>query len=193
MPDTAHDPPVLPVTPRGYQPEPEIPREALAVLNGRGHEKYALMRSRLNAEPLEVVRQMKHGGYRYKSKRGMPGVLVLDRDSNPVADRMSFRQIAPILSALTGVEVTYETIRRWWEAVFPGEPDEPTDSDEAPVRVVTTNAQTPKVKRETRRRTPAAPTVGDAAASAIRDAMERTKTTNPDVPPATFLPPADTQ
>jgi hypothetical protein len=189
MPDNAHDPPA---GPRNYQPEPPIPSEALAPLRGPGHEKYALMTARLNAEPLEVVRTMKHGGFRFKSKRGYPGVLVLDRDGNPVPDRMSFRQIAPILSASTGVEVTYETVRRWWEAVFPGEPDEATDPDDPPVRVVPTSALTPTVKRATRRRT-VAPVVGDEAADAIRDAMERAKSTNPDVPPAAFLPPADTQ
>jgi hypothetical protein len=139
-------------------------------------------------------------------------VLVLDRDSNPVPDRMSFRQIAPILSAMTGVEVTYETVRRWWEAVFPGEPDEETasldpDREEVPhprtrrarrrpvaidqdpeiARVLATSA-----KRATRRRTPV-PAVGDDAADTIRAALERAKSTNPDVPPAAFLPPAEAQ
>lgn len=189
MPDNAHDPPA---GPRDYQPEPPIPNEALAPLRGPGHEKYALMTARLHAEPLEVIRTMKHGGYRFKSRRGQPGVLVLNRDGDPVPDRMSFRQIAPILSAMTGVEVTYETVRRWWEAVFPGEPDEASEPDQ-PTRVTVIAATTPPVKRATRRRTPAVPPVGDTHAEMIREAMAKAVGTNPDVPPAAFLPPADTQ
>lgn len=214
MPDNAHDPPADLAAPRGYQPEPPIPAAALAPLRGAGHEKYALMTARLNAEPLEVIRTMKHGGHRYKSKRGYPGVLVTDRDGNPVPDRMSFRQIAPILSARTGVEVTYETVRRWWEAVFPGEPDEeivdldpdreevphpqtrrarrrPVAIDQDPGIAQVLNAL--PVKRAVRRRTPAAPTVGDDHAEAIRAAVARAGGTNPDVPAAAFLPPAEAQ
>jgi hypothetical protein len=191
MPDNAHDPPVTPpadpLASGVYQPEPPIPAELLEPLRGHGHEKYALMKDRLGSEPLEVIRLMKHGGFRYKSKRGYPGVLV-KRHGDPVPDRMSFRQIAPILSEKTGVEVTYETIRRWWELVFPGEPDETTDPDYPPVAPVV------PVKRTVRRRTPAVvPAVGDEHADAIRAAMDRAKTTNPDVPPAMFLPPTDTQ
>src|ERR1044071_2330662 len=112
MPNNMHGPP----TPAGYEPEPPIDADALAVLAGRGHEKYTLMRDRLGVEPMELIRQMKHGGYRHKSKRGAPGVLVR-RHGEPVPDRMSFREIAPLLSDRSGVEVTYETVRRWWEAV----------------------------------------------------------------------------
>lgn len=219
MPDNAHDPPAEPTAPRGYQPEPPIPAAALAPLRGRGHEKYALMTARLNAEPLEVIRTMKHGGHRYKSKRGYPGVLVLDRRGDPVPDRMSFRQIAPILSVRTGVEVTYETVRRWWEAVFPGEPDEPDEetADLGPDREEVPHPQTRRarrrpvaidqdsdvaqtlnqpVKRATRRRTPVVPVVpvvGDDHAETIRAAMAKAASTNPEVPPAAFLPPAVTQ
>lgn len=189
MPDNAHDPPV---SPRDYQPEPPIPRELLGPLRGPGHEKYALMLARLGAEPLEVIRTMKHGGYRFKSRRGYPGVLVLNRDGDPVPDRMSFRQIAPILSAMTGVEVTYETVRRWWEAVFPGEPDEAPEEYPPPTPVpATATAATRSARRSAR--TPAAPPVGDAHAETIREAMAKAVGTNPDVPPAAFLPPADTQ
>jgi hypothetical protein len=198
MSDNTHDPPFAPVTPRGYQPEPPIPSEALAPLRGRGHEKYSLMKARLNAEPLEVIRTMKHGGHRYKSKRGYPGVLVLDRDGNPVPDRMSFRQIAPILAALTGVEVTYETIRRWWEDVFPDEADEleetlnpdemnpptPAALREASEIIVRAAARKPRTR-------PAVPPVGDDHADTIRAAMNRAKSTNPAIPPAAFVAPAE--
>ncbi len=179
MSQNAHDPPATPVT---YQQEPPIPEDRLAVLHVPRHATYALMRSRLNREPLEWIRLMKHGGYRYKCKRGYPGVLVLDREGNPVPERMSFRQIAPILSALSGVMVTYETVRRWWEAVFPGEPDEP--EDETPVPVVV-----PVRRRTAVRRKPAVPPVGDGHAEAIRAATERAKSTNPEIPAAAFLAP----
>jgi hypothetical protein len=141
------------------------------------------MRERLGVEPLELIRVMKHGGYRFKCKRGYPGVLVIHRGS-PVPERMSFRQIAPLLSVMSGVQVTYETVRRWWEAVCPDEPDEPVDeADAEPLQVAT-----PVVKRRTVRRTPV---VGDDHAEAIRAATKRAQGTNPAVPAAAFLPPAE--
>lgn len=151
--------------------DPPIEPERLAVLDG--HEKYLRMRDRIVREPLDLIREMKHGGYRFKCRRGMPGVFVRDRDHNRVPERMSFRQIAPILTEMSGVEVTYETVRRWWEAVFPDEADEPDEFE-----AETTPAP---VAPRPRRRTPAA----------IQDAMNRAQapTTNPDVPPAAFLPP----
>lgn len=181
MTELTHDPP--------HQPEPPITDEQLAVLHVQRHATYALMRNQLKgAEPLELIRTMKHGGYRFKCKRGYPGVLVLDKQGNPVPERMSFRQIAPILSTMSGVQVTYETVRRWWEAVFPGEPDEPVDEvDEMePLPPVAPQAAPPK-RRTVRRRTPAALPVGDEHADAIRAATERAKSTNPAVPAAAFL------
>lgn len=173
MSDTTHDPPAglsgLPID------KIPLPPEQLARLSGPSFDKYTHMRDRLGVEPLAAIAWMRRGGYRYKSQRGKPGVLVMRR-GEPVPDAMSFRQIAPILTELSGVPVTYETIRRWWEIVFPGEAvDEP---DLTPV----------PVPRVVRRRTPA---VGDEHAGAIRAAVERAKapTTNPDVPAAAFLPP----
>jgi len=189
MAETAHDPPV--------------PPERLAVLHGPDHVKYPLMKARLGREPIELIQEMKHGHYRFKSKRGQPGVLVYDRDGSPVGERMPFRQIAPVLASLSGVSVTYETVRRWYEAVFPGEVDEPEESDEAPAAVP---VPAPELEPTALPATPAATTrrgkarkadpvadagdagdagPGDEAAGRIRKAMRRAA-----VPPAAFLPPA---
>jgi hypothetical protein len=195
MSENAHDPPTQ--APRflgratlltGYELEEPFTSEQLAALHVPRHATYTLMRDRLGAEPLELIRAMKHGGYRFKSKRGYPGTLVT-RQGDPVPERMSFRQIAPLLSTMSGVQVTYETVRRWWEAVCPGEPDEPVDEvDDEPAPVVAT---TTSVRRRTVRRRPSAPAVGDEHADAIRAATERAKSTNPAVPAAAFLPPAE--
>lgn len=199
MSDNTHDPPFdqteRPAAPRGYEPEPPIPDEALAVLRVAGHEKYHLIRDRLGKEPLEVIREMKHGGYRFKSKRGYPGVLVMHR-GDPVPERMSFRQIAPILAGASGVQVTYETIRRWWEAVFPDEADEPDDADgvdRGAQHILRTESGDREItpRRATRRRTPAV--ASDGHADTIRAAMAKAVSTNPDVPPAVFLPGIDKQ
>ena len=193
MSENAHDPPT---NPPAYQPEPPIPEDRLAVLHVQRHATYALMRAKLGSEPLELIRTMKHGGWRHKSKRGYPGVLVTDRQGHPVPERMSFRQIAPILSELSGVQVTYETVRRWWEATFPGEPDEPDEDlnpdvangpSEAALREA--SAIMVRASRRTVRRKPTTAPVGDEHAEAIRAATDRAKSTNPDVPAAAFLPP----
>lgn len=182
MTDNTHGPPATSPPPGPMKiDEPPITPEQLAAL--AGHEKYLRMRDRIGREPLDLIREMKHGGYRYKCRRGMPGVLVLDRAGNPVPERMSFRQIAPILTGMSGVGATYETVRRWWEAVFPDEDDEP-DPDPDPV----VPASTVSVRRRTVRRKPV---VGDEHAAAIRAATDRAKTTNPDIPSAVFLPPTE--
>lgn len=202
MSENAHDPPVylpeafaLP----GYRPETPFTAEQLAVLHVPRHATYALMRNRLGGlEPLEAIRVMKHGGFRFKCKRGYPGVLVTDRAGHPVPERMSFRQIAPVLSTMSGVQVTYETVRRWWEAVCPDEPDEPDEllnpdvtngPSEAALREA--SAMMVRASRRTVRRKPQAPPVGDDHADAIRAATERAKSTNPAVPAAAFLPPSE--
>lgn len=182
MTDNTHGPPVNQALPGPMKiDEPPIPLEQLALLGG--HEKYQRMRDRLGVEPLDLIRQMKHGGYRFKCRRGMPGVLVLDRAGDPVPERMSFRQVAPVLTAMSGVEVTYETVRRWWETVF-DEGDEPEEEAPPPV---------PVVRRVTRRRTPVPEPVGDDHAQQIRAAVAKAAapTTNPAVPPAAFLPPQE--
>ena len=197
MTNTMHDPPgrslgSMPLL-SDYQPEEPFTNSQLAVLHVPRHATYTLMRERLGGvEPLELIRAMKRGGYRYKCKRGYPGVLAI-RWGSPQPERMSFRQIAPVLSTMSGVQVTYETVRRWWEAVLPGEDDEPVDEvDEVePLPPVAPQATPPK-RRTIRRRTPAAvPTVGDGHAEAIRAATERAKSTNPSIPSAVFLPPND--
>lgn len=191
MPENAHDPPthipvnVLP----GYVPEAPFTAEQLAALRVPRHATYALMRAQLGTEPMELIRLMKHGGFRFKCKRGYPGTLSI-RYGSPVPERMSFRKIAPLLSSMSGVQVTYETVRRWWEAVVPDEPDEPADDDTGselpPVPMVQPTARA--ARRVTRRRTPT-PTAGDEHAEAIRAATERAKSTNPTVPAAAFLSP----
>lgn len=198
MTDTTHDPPTIPV-PQGLDLRNftvDLPAEKLALLSGAGFEKYVLMRDRMGGkEPIAVVALMKNGGFRYKSKRGMPGTLV-HRKGHPVPDLMSFRQIAPVLTELSGVPVTYETIRRWYDIVFPGEAvDDPAEIEEEEelAQLTPVPAASVPVKRATRRvtrRTPA-PVVGDEHAAAIRAATDRAKTTNPDVPSAVFLSPTD--
>lgn len=185
MSDNTHDPPFEQREHPLRLDEPSIPPESLARLSGPNHEKYQRMRDRLAREPIELIREMKHGGYRFKTRRGMPGVLAIDKGGQPVPDRMSFRQIAPILTGMTGVPVTYETVRRWWETVS-DEPDEPDPVPDAP-------EPEPAPERVRRRRTPVVPPVGDEHADTIRAAVDRAKAapTNPDVPSAVFLPPAE--
>lgn len=180
-PSTSHDPP--------------IPADRLAPLNGRGHEKYRLMRAELSAvlskikmkpthlvEPIELIRYMKHGHYRNKTRRGYPDRIVFKDDGvTPVGDRMSFREIAAELTTLTGVEVAYETVRRWWEIVFPDEPDEP--AAEPAVEPVIQPLPGGR-KRAATRRTPT-PTPTPTALPVVSES------TNPDVPVAAFLPPYD--
>lgn len=187
-----HDPPF---DPDSLKISIDLPPERLAQLSGVGFEKYVLMRERLGGqEPLKFIAVMRRGGYRYKSKRGAPGVLVLDRDGSPVPDLMSFRQIAPIMEKWSGVPVTYETVRRWWEIAFPDEqPEESLSPDDVngPTEEALREVSDIVVKAGRRRK---APPVGDDHADAIRVAVERaraatTRTTNPDVPSAVFLPP----
>jgi len=182
MPGNAHDPPATPPQEPGEvsAAAPAEVRPDLTALRGRGFEKYAHVRTQLRGdEPIELIRLMKTGGYRFKSKRGKPGVLVVRR-GEPVADWMSFRQIAPELERLTGVPVTYETVRRWWEAAYP-------DGDPSPVPGAV--PPTPN-RRQLKRRQPAA---SAQHTRDIRAATEKARSgaTNPDVPAAAFLPPAD--
>lgn len=176
--------------------EPPFTPEQLAKLSGPNHEKYQRMKDRLGREPLDLIREMKHGGYRFKTRRGMPGVLATTKGGAPVADRMSFRQIAPILTGMTGVQVTYETVRRWWETVS-DEGDEPEETLNPDVvngpdeqALAEASAMMVRASRRAPRRKPAP--VGDEHADAIRAATKRASvTTNPDVPSAVFLPPQE--
>lgn len=162
MPDPTHDPPESQVN---ATPAPTAAAMA-EIFTGRGFERYQLMRERLGYEPMILIYQMRTGGYR--SRIHADGATVLDQDGLPVPDRMSFRDIAPELLALTGIEVTYETVRRWWDLYYPG--------DTSPARR----------RRQSRRRTPAVAAVDDAALEA---AMAAAGGTNPAVPRAAFLPP----
>lgn len=193
MTDTTHDPPRnAPVQTTDLLP---ITTEQIALLSGRGFEKYALMRERLGREPLHVIRGMKLGHHQYKQVRGAPGILRKHR-GQPIPDRMSFRQIADALTAMSGVEVTYETIRRWCDTALPGIGDEPEDDTDGtatpvanPARVRTAVRRTPRPAAK-----PAAPVAGDEHADAIRAAADRVnsmKPTNPAIPAAMFLPPAE--
>lgn len=196
MTDTTHDPPTIPV-PEGLRTfAVDLPADRLALLSGPGFEKYVLMRDRLGGkEPLALIALMKRGGFRFKSRRGMPGNLVLDKQGNAVPDLMSFREIAPYLSEMSGIPVTYETVRRWWDIVHPD------GADVSPAEVLSPdemNGPDPETLREVseivvkaaRRKRPA---VADGHAEAIRAATKRAQapTTNPDVPPAAFLPPSE--
>jgi hypothetical protein len=176
MPDTSHDPPK-----RYAVIGPRIPAARLAVLNGSEHVKYEIMKHRLGCEPLDVIADMRNGFWKGQTRR-IGGVAhpVVDEGGTPVGDRMSFRRIAPELVAMTGVSITYETLRRWWLLAFPEDAATVDVAEPEPVR---------PVKRTTTRRRPVP--FGDLHAEAIRKATAKTASTNPDVPPATFLPPTE--
>lgn len=165
MNDTTHDPPVRTA---GRTP---IDPARLAALRGPGFEKYLLMREKVGQEPIFLIQDMQQGRYQHKQVRGKPGVLRRGRDGKPIPDLMSFRQIAVALTEVTGVQVTYETIRRWCDTAGLVAPDH-ADEDEAPER------SSPALAGE------------DEHTRAIRNAVARAKSSNPDIPAAAFLPPA---
>lgn len=129
MSENEHDPPLRP-EPRAIE---GIPKARLAALVGADRDKYQLLETRLDEEPIALIQQMRHGHYQYKCKRGHPGVLVLV-DGLPVGDRMSLRKVAEAIVTKTGVRLSHETIRRWLEIVFPGEPVTDPEPDPEPVR-----------------------------------------------------------
>lgn len=159
MPDTTHDPPSSTAV------QPDV-RPDLDALRAVGFEKYHLVKDRIGREPIALINEMRTGGYRYKCVRGKPGVLVMRR-GEPVVDLMSFRQIAPELERLSQVQVSYETVRRWWDVAYPAGDPAPAKPYDGPLQ--------PKAPRAVRRRTGVAK---PAAAG-----------TNPAIPAAEFLPP----
>lgn len=108
MSSPAHDPPV-----RLSRSAPDLTQ-----FTGPRFEKYILIRDRLkphfsDPEPVHVIERM----------RLTTGTHV--RNGVTLPSFVAFRLIAPELTRLTGVQVTYETLRRWWELAWPnGHPAE---------------------------------------------------------------------
>jgi hypothetical protein len=118
------------------------------------------MSDRLGMEPMAYIASLRMAG-RVRHRAGKP---MLDDQGREMMALPSFRDIAPVVEQTTGVPVTHETIRRWWDLAWPeGHPGEPSVTPEF-----------------------------DNGTTQIRAAMERARNrvTNVDVPPAAFLPPA---
>ncbi len=190
MPDTAHDPPSdLPRDPPGASSR-ALPQPDLDALRRPGFEKYTLIKDRLRREPITLIHEMMSGGYRYKSRRGKPGVLVLRRGQHgmePVPELMPIRQVALELTRITDVAISYETVRRWWDVAWAHAGGDPGLLPDAVPPPGTTQVGR---QRMTRRR---GVTPGDAHVQENRKATNRAKAraTNQDVPAAAFLPPTD--
>lgn len=150
MSTPTHDPP------GAETPEKKVAPD-LSKFEGQRFEKYARMREKLGREPMALIAEMRLRG-RVRIRAGRP--MVDDKGAELIA-LPPFREIAPRLTERTGVPVTHETVRRWWETAWPnGHPNEPT-------------------------------TVGVTAEevrTAMRKARERT--TNASIPPAAFVSPA---
>jgi len=86
-----------------------------------GSDRYLLLAQKLADDPMNVVRRMAQGEYRFKRRRDR--TRWLDGDGRQVVEFMSLRQAAAELKRLTGEDVTYETLRRWWMKIWPDEPD----------------------------------------------------------------------
>lgn len=87
-----------------------------------GSDRYLLLAQGLRDDPMNVVRRMTSGRYRYKRRRNL--TLWVEHGA-PVPELMSLRQAAAELERLTGEAVTHETLRRWWERIWPGEEPAP--------------------------------------------------------------------
>lgn len=85
-----------------------------------GSDRYLLLAQGLRDDPMNVVRRMTEGRYRYKRRRN--GTLWVEFGV-PVPEEMSLRQAATELERLTGETVTHETLRRWWERIWPDSPE----------------------------------------------------------------------
>lgn len=108
MSSPSHDPPAK-LPPPGAD---------LTQFSGPRFEKYSLMRDRLrphfgDPEPVRVIERMRLTTRTHR------------RNGRELPLFVAFRLIAPELTRLTGVQVTYETLRRWWELAWPdGHPAE---------------------------------------------------------------------
>jgi hypothetical protein len=104
------------IVPRELAPIAETERTVEHRRVATASDRYLLLAQRLRDDPMNVLRRMLMGEYRYKRRRN--GQLWLDRDQ-PVMEVMSLRQAAVELERLTGENVTYETLRRWWLRIWP--------------------------------------------------------------------------
>jgi hypothetical protein len=84
-----------------------------------GSDRYLLLAQQLRDDPMNVIRRMLEGRYRLKRRRS--GKLWVE-DGQGVTEHMSMRQAADELRRITGEDVTYETLRRWWARVWPESP-----------------------------------------------------------------------
>jgi hypothetical protein len=145
---------------------PDPPKPRLEALRGPNFEKYALIRANLGIEPIEWITNRRLAGRSQLGGEDLPRILL------------SFRDLAPELTRASGVTVTYETIRRWWDLAYPdGHPGAP-DGTVRPYHLH-------RAPRGARPDTPApAPDTVAAAEQVARD-----RHTNATVPPAAFVEP----
>jgi len=157
---------------------PDPPKPRLDALRGPNFEKYALIAANLGVEPIEWITRRRLAGRIQVGSDGAP-VLV---DGKPARILLSFRDLAPELADASGVNVTYETLRRWWDLAYPdGHPGEATGA----VRPYHLH-RTPRTAR-TDTPAPAAPVAAGTVAAAEQVARDRH--TNVTVPPAAFVAP----
>jgi len=81
-------------------------------------DRYVILFRRLGEDPMNVVRDMAEGRYRFKRRRDL--TLWTDEHGQPVPERMSMRKAAAELERITHETITYETLRRWWMQIWPG-------------------------------------------------------------------------
>lgn len=171
---TTHDPPEFQSKPGTFYSDDAVlrsrerpgVRDEVRLIEERarllGSPTYQLLASKLHEEPMNLIRDMAEGRYRWRRTRNR--MLALGVDGEPQPDFMSFRSIEVELSRVTGGTgvPAYETLRRWWDRVWPPPPDGP-------------DTPTPDVH-------------GGILDLAHREAAA--VQTNTGVPPAAFLPPA---
>jgi len=149
------------VMPRAVRPPGESKRHTDERAKVLASPIYRLLAAELGEDPLDLVRAMVGGRYRYRRDRA--GRVMFLEPGVPRPECMSFRTAEVELVRLTGgrISVTYETLRRWWEKVWPQDDEADAVSGHGDDRARVQQAQ------------------DDA----------RAVHTNVSVPPAAFLPP----
>jgi hypothetical protein len=134
----AHDPPAGAPSPRPLSDDevliarrPVLAADAKVTVEQRrritASDRYVTLFGRLGEDPMNLVRDMAEGRYRFKRRRDL--TLWTDEHDQPVPERMSMRKAAAELERITGEAITYETLRRWWIQIWPGE--SPPDTQRA--------------------------------------------------------------
>lgn len=118
-----HDPPLdTPLTDEQVLiKDPNRQRALRGLIDDRaaatGSNLYMVLAQELGDDPLELVRLMVSGRYRWKRHRN--GLLWIDADGDPVPEHMSLRQAAAELVRITRRDVSHEALRRWWDRIWP--------------------------------------------------------------------------